>query len=237
MKWLSLIAFLFIAPPAVASGVPDTMEERVKACVICHGPEDKKGRDAYYPRIAGKPEGYLFNQLRNFRDGRRHYRPMALLLEGLPDQYLREMAEYFASLKQAFPPPEPMRASPREVELARRLVNHGDPARNIPACVECHGKDLMGIAPFIPGLLGLPRVYIIAQFGNWQHGGLMRGQTPDCMSEIAKRLTTVEAGAIATWLAAQPVSESLLTSSRTMALPARLAKRCGSIIPQSGESR
>jgi cytochrome c553 len=237
MKWLSLIAFLFIAPHAVASEVPNTMEERVKACVICHGPEDKKGRDAYYPRIAGKPDGYLFNQLRNFRDGRRHYRPMALLLEGLPDQYLRHMAEYFASLKQAFPPPEPMRASPREVELARRLVNHGDTARNIPACVECHGKDLMGIAPFIPGLLGLPRVYIIAQFGNWQHGGLMRGQTPDCMSEIAKKLTTEEAGAIATWLAAQPVSESLLTSSRTTALPARLAKQCGSIIPQAGESR
>ena len=88
------------------------MAERVKACVICHGPEDKKGRDAYYPRIAGKPEGYLFNQLRNFRDGRRHYRPMALLLEGLPDRYLRDMAEYFASLKQAFPPPEPMASSP-----------------------------------------------------------------------------------------------------------------------------
>src|SRR5687768_6836642 len=231
----ALIALLLNGSPAVAREIPDTTEERVKACVICHGPEDKKGRDEYYPRIAGKPDGYLFNQLRNFRDGRRHYRPMALLLEGLPDQYLREMAGYFASLKQAFPPPEPTRASPREVELARRLVNHGDPARNIPACVECHGKDLMGIAPFIPGLLGLPRVYIIAQFGNWQHGGLMRGQTPDCMSEIAKRLTTEEAGATATWLAAQPVSESLLMSSRTTALPARLAKRCGSIIPQSGE--
>ena len=30
----------------------------------------------------------LFKQLRNFRDGRRLYRPMAVLLEGLPDQYL-----------------------------------------------------------------------------------------------------------------------------------------------------
>ncbi|HJT50297.1 MAG TPA: cytochrome c4 [Nitrosospira sp.] len=238
MKWLSVIAFLFIAPHGVAAGVPDTMEERVKACVICHGREDKKGRDAYYPRIAGKPDGYLYNQLRNFRDGRRHYRPMALLLEGLPDHYLWEMAEYFASLEQAFPPPEPMNASAAEVELARRLVAHGDPARDIPACVECHGKDLMGIAPFIPGLLGLPRVYIIAQFGNWQHGGLMRGETPDCMSEIAKQLTTGETSALATWLAAQPVSESLLKRpDTTAALPAKLAKRCNSIIPQSEGTR
>ena len=127
MKRLFLIFLLFSAHAVAAAEIPvanapDTMEERVKPCIVCHGPEDKKGRDAYYPRIAGKPEGYLFNQLRNFRDGRRYYQPMALLLEGLPDQYLREMAAYFASLKQAFPPPEPMRASFAEIELARTLV-------------------------------------------------------------------------------------------------------------------
>jgi cytochrome c553 len=239
MKRLVLIIFLFSAGPAIAAELPpvdapDTMAERVKACIACHGLEDKEGRDAYYPRIAGKPEGYLFNQLRNFRDGRRHYQPMALLLENLPDQYLREMAAYFASLKQAFPPPEPMGSSPAEIKLARRLITLGDPARKIPACIECHGKDLMGTAPFIPGLLGLPRVYIIAQFGNWQNGGLMRGQTPDCMSEIAKQLTTDEASAIATWLAAQPVSEALPKRTDPPAvLPDKLAKRCSSIVPQS----
>lgn len=213
---------------------PDTMAERVKACTICHGPEDKEGRDAYYPRIAGKPDGYLFNQLRNFRDGKRHYRPMALLLEGLPDQYLREMAAYFASLQQAFPPPEPMSLSSSEIKLAHRLITQGDAARKIPGCIECHGKDLMGTAPYIPGLLGLPRVYIIAQFGNWQNGGLMRGQTSDCMSEIAKQLSTDEAGAIATWLAAQPVPDALSERPSTIAaLPEKLSRRCSSIVRPS----
>jgi cytochrome c553 len=235
-------------PPVIPSAIipinaPDTMGERVKACTMCHGPEDKEGRDAYYPRIAGKPEGYLFNQLRNFRDGKRHYRPMALLLEGLPDQYLREMAVYFASLQQAFPPPEPMNLSPSEIKLARRLITDGEPARKIPGCVECHGKDLMGTAPYIPGLLGLPRVYIMAQFGNWQNGGLMRGQTPDCMSEIAKQLSTDEAGVIATWLAAQPVPAALLKKPSTVAaLPEKLSRRCSSIVLpsatiQSGTTR
>jgi cytochrome c553 len=239
MTRLFLIVFLFVANSAGAAEInvvnaPDTMEERVKPCIACHGPEDKKGRDAYYPRIAGKPEGYLFNQLRNFRDGKRHYQPMGLLLEGLPDQYLREMAAYFASLKQAFPPPEPMRTSSTEIELARKLVTQGDPTRKIPACVECHGKDLMGTPPFIPGLLGLPRVYIIAQFGNWQHGGLMRGQTSDCMSEIAKQLTVNEASIIAAWLAAQPVSEALTKrEGATAKLPDELARRCASILLQS----
>jgi cytochrome c553 len=93
----------------------------------------------------------------------------------------------------------------------------------------------MGTAPFIPGLLGLPRVYIIAQFGNWQNGGAMRGKTPDCMSEIAKQLTTSEASAIAAWLAARPVSESLSTRANpAAALPDKLAERCSSIVLQSG---
>jgi cytochrome c553 len=240
MRRFALIACLFFAAPALAVDIspvdaPDTIAGRVKACTTCHGPEDKAGRDAYYPRIAGKPEGYLFNQLRNFRDGRRHYQPMAFLLKGLPDEYLREMARYFASLNQAYPPPERLTSSPGEAELARKLIERGDPARKIPACIECHGKDLMGTAPFIPGLLGLPRVYIIAQFGNWQHGALMRGQTPDCMSEIAKQLTTSEVSAIAAWLAAQPVSESLSKRAGQVAtLSPEMARRCSSVVLQPG---
>ena len=117
------------------------MAERMKSCTICHGTEDKAGRDAYYPRIAGKPKGYLFNQLRNFRDGRRYYRPMALLLATASDQYLLEMADYFATLKQPYPAPERIALSPGETRLAEKLIHQGDAARKIPACVECHGKQ------------------------------------------------------------------------------------------------
>lgn len=226
-----LIIFIFAAGFAVAApvDVPDTMGERVKACIACHGPEDRMGRDGYYPRIAGKPEGYLFNQLRNFRDGRRYYRPMALLLADISDPYLREMAAYFSTLKQPYPPPERISSSPDEIKLAQALINRGDPSRKIPACVECHGKDLMGTAPFIPGLLGLPRAYMIAQFGAWRSGGLMRGQTPDCMSKIAKELSAKETNAIAAWLAAQPVPEN---AGPAATLPIEMARRCGSIVQQ-----
>lgn len=228
------MAFMFSAGFAVAGvaiaaapvDVPDTMAERVKACVVCHGPEDRMGRDAYYPRIAGKPEGYIFNQLRNFRDGRRYYRPMTLLLANVSDRYLLEMAAYFSALEQPYPPPERTALSSNESKLAQKLINQGDPSRKIPACVECHGKALMGTAPFIPGLLGLPRVYLIAQFGAWRSGGLLRGQTPDCMSEIAKELTTDETNAIAAWLAAQSVPEKTGAAAN---LPVEMARRCESL--------
>lgn len=233
MSQLLLVIFIFTAGlasgtiSAAAVEVPDTMAERVKSCTVCHGLEDRIGRDAYYPRIAGKPEGYLFNQLRNFRDGRRYYRPMALLLANVTDQYLLEMAAYFSGLKQPYPPPERMASSPTEIQLAQKLINQGDPARKIPACIECHGKELMGTAPFIPGLLGLPRVYIAAQFGAWKNGGLLRGQTADCMSEIAKKLTIEETNVVAAWLAAQPVPEN---TGPVTTLPVEMSRRCGSIV-------
>ena len=235
--WIYIAAFASIPDfvlGAVPVDVPDTMAERMKPCIACHGPEDRMGRYAYYPRIAGKPEGYLFNQLRNFRDERRYYRPMALLLENLSDQYLMEMAHYFSTLKQSYPPPERMLLTPEEIKLARKLVEQGDTARKIPACSECHGKELMGTRPFIPGLLGLPRAYMIAQFGAWRNGGLLRGQTADCMSEIAKQLTPEETNAVAAWLAARPVPANAGSSA---GLSPEMSRRCGSIVERGGAVR
>lgn len=220
------------AAPATPVNVPDTMAERVKPCTVCHGQADRVGKDAYYPRIAGKPEGYLFNQLRDFRDGRRYYRPMTLLLANVSDEYLREMAAYFSGLRQPYPPPEQGISSPTEIRQAQKLVQQGDAARDIPACIECHGKQLMGTAPFIPGLLGLPRIYIAAQFGAWKNGGVMRGQESNCMSDIARQLTIEETNVVAAWLAAQPVPEN---AGPAAVLPPKMAQRCGSIVQRSAD--
>ena len=53
---------------------PDTMAARVLACASCHGAEGEGTSDIYFPRLAGKPAGYLYNQLVAFRDGRRNTR-------------------------------------------------------------------------------------------------------------------------------------------------------------------
>lgn len=223
-----LISLLSIAPVAYAANkVPDTMAERVKACTVCHGDEDKTGRHAYYPRIGGKLQGYLFNQLRNFRDGRRYYQPMAMLLENMSDAYLQEIAHYFSTLQPPFVAAEPIAMQADEVKAAKLLIHSGDAARDIPACSACHGDTLMGVEPLIPGLLGLSRAYLTAQFGSWRNGGLMRGQIADCMVEIAQKLTDGEVNAIAKWLASQPVSGK---PSSIAALSSDLTHRCSSIL-------
>ena len=81
------------------------MAQRAVACTTCHGKEGRATNEGYFPRIAGKPAGYLYNQLVNFRDGRRHYALMTYLVEHLTDPFLYEMAEYFAGLDLAYPPP------------------------------------------------------------------------------------------------------------------------------------
>jgi cytochrome c553 len=183
---------------------PDTMAERVAACVACHGAEGRATTDGYYPRIAGKPAGYLFNQLVNFRDGRRDNATMRYLVSNLPDAYLREIAEHFSAQNPPYAPPQPAAASPAVLERGRRLATAGDPAKNLPACAACHGSALTGTAPAIPGLIGLPRDYLNAQFGAWSNKA-RRAQSPDCMAQIAGRLSADDLGAVTAFLAAQPV--------------------------------
>lgn len=228
-----ILIFLCITDMANANGnaVLDSMDERVKACTICHSAEDKVGRDAYYPRIAGKPQGYIFNQLRNFRDGRRYYQPMVILLENMSDEYLREIAQYFSSLQLPYPDPEQIKMQPEEIKLARHLIYSGYPKRNIPACSACHGDILMGVEPAIPGLVGLSRAYITAQLGGWRNGGIMRAQASDCMSEIAKQLTESEVNIVAKWLANQSVYGK---PSSFDVLSSELVDRCSRTILENG---
>ena len=99
------------APAPVASVSAASMASRVLACTACHGKEGRATQEGYFPRIAGKPAGYLANQLLNFREGRRSYPQMTYLLEHLTDDYLREMAAHFAALELPYsPPPAPHRA-------------------------------------------------------------------------------------------------------------------------------
>ena len=89
----------------------------------------------------------------------------------------------------------------------------------------------MGVEPYIPGLLGLPHAYLAAQFGGWRNGGIMRGQVPDCMSEIAKKLTQEEVNTLTLWLPTRPVSGE---PAEANVLTPELAKRCKTILSGEG---
>jgi cytochrome c553 len=213
-------ATLAIAAPKVE----DSMAQRVLACTGCHGPQGRAASDGYYPRVAGKPAGYLYNQLLSFRDGRRNYALMSNLLAPLSDAYLREIAQHFASLELPYAPPQRATADASELSRGETLVRRGDAALRIPACVSCHGEALMGVAPAIPALIGMPRDYLNAQLGAWRTG-VRRATAPDCMAQTARRLLPQDIGALSQWLAAQPVPA---LTKPAASLPAPLPVPCGS---------
>lgn len=209
-----------------APAFEDSIAQRTLACTGCHGAQGRAAPDGYYPRIAGKPAGYLLNQLRNFRDGRRHYALMAGLVDPLSDAYLQEIANYFAGLELPYPPPQPVALGDTEKKRGELLVTQGDVARGIPACVSCHGQKLTGVVPHVPGLLGLPRDYVNAQLGAWKTGQ-RRAHAPDCMAHIAQQLGPDEVSAITGWLAAQALPTDTHPAA---AVPVRaaMAPACGS---------
>jgi len=187
-----------------AHTVPDTIAQRMQACTPCHGREGRASPVGYLPRLAGKPAGYLFNQLVNFRDGRRYGAAMSYLVEQLSDDYLREIAEHFAALDVPYPPPPATTEREGVLRRGEVLATRGDFDLRLPACTQCHGYALTGAQPAIPGLLGLPADYVVGQLGAWKTDN-RRATAPDCMAFIAKRLSSEDVRAVAVWLASRPV--------------------------------
>lgn len=226
---LIVVASLFVCLTGRATaqsrpGAADTVAQRTLACAACHGKEGRATRDGYFPRIAGKPAGYLYNQLLNFREGRRRYPQMTYMVAHLSDAYLMEMAEHFASLDLPYPPAQTASASADMLARGRTLVLDGDRARKLPACTACHSEKLTGMQPTIPGLLGLSRDYLNAQFGAWR-SGMRHAAAPDCMADISRKLTPEDIGAVSAWLASQPLPANMKAQPSTST---KLPMRCGS---------
>jgi cytochrome c553 len=206
MRSLLLFSVLLVLGQSAFADNLDTIEQRVKPCTSCHGNEGRATREGYYPRIAGKPAGYLFNQLLNFREDRRHYSMMTYMTQWQSDTYLHELADYFAGLKVPYSPPQPTQNTPAVLERGKQLVTEGDPSLKIPACSSCHGTKLLGVAPAVPGLLGVSQDYLTAQLGAWRMG-VRAAAGPDCMGELVKRMKPDDLNAAAAWLASQTVPE------------------------------
>lgn len=197
----------------------DSMEARMQGCVTCHGQSGEGTNNDYFPRIAGKPAGYLFNQLVAFRDGTRRYPPMNYLVAYMPDNYLREIAEHFSKLRPTFDTSSASAAAPGDTGRGQAIATAGDPAKQVPACIACHGAGLTGVNPGIPGLVGLRPAYIAGQLTRWRVGARTATE-PDCMKRIASRLSESDVADVAAWLGMQqPPADPSPASSGSIRMP------------------
>ena len=230
LHWLIAVILMWLTA-TTASAAPsfkDDMAQRTLACTACHGPQGRAAPDGYYPRLAGKPAGYLYNQLINFRDGKRHYALMTQLIAPLTDTYLMEIAQHFASLELPYPSPSQTMASATLLARGKQLVLSGEPARGIPACVQCHGSAMTGVIPNVPGLLGLPRDYLNAQLGAWK-ADKRRAHAPDCMKAVVALLSDDDINAASSYLVMQALPANTKPALSAPPLTAgQAAINCGS---------
>ncbi|WP_233171999.1 c-type cytochrome [Dyella sp. ASV21] len=189
------------AQAAVHPVIPDTLQQRIAACTACHGAHGEGTPESgFFPRLAGKPAGYLARQLKDFQDGLRKYAPMEYTVRQLSPEYLQEIADYFAAQEVPYVHSPMPRLAPGALKRGEQLVTQGDPARQIPPCSACHGTQLTGVQPDIPGLVGLPYDYISSQLGSWRTK-TRATVSPDCMALIANRLSDSDISAVSAWLA------------------------------------
>jgi cytochrome c553 len=228
---VATLMLMLSARAAYTATVPDTIAQRMMACSTCHGVDGRASSNGFYPRIAGKPEDYLFNQLRHFKYGQRQYPAMTFLLDNLSEEYLREIAHYYAQQNPPYPPPAPVTASTQVLARGKLLALEGDAKKNIPACISCHGARLTGVTPAVPGLVGLPRDYLNAQFGSWRSGS-RKAAAPDCMQQITAKLSLEDINAVSSWIAAQAVPTNSKPDTSFSAAP---PLTCGSITHQEAK--
>ena len=235
------LVILVLARPAAAARGPAGAGRRHawrSACKPARPATARKGapRNAgYFPRIAGKPAGYLYNQLLNFRDGRRRNAAMSHLVQHLSDAYLREIA---ALLRRARPalPAAPAAPTPRAGAAAarrgagaagRRGARHSG-LRAMPR----RAADRRAARRF-RGCWACRATTSSAQLGAWRTGQ-RKALAPDCMAEIVGRLTPRTSAPWRSWLAAQPLPAGTQAAGRRRA---PLPLPCGSAASDERDDR
>ena len=92
----SLLSLTSAAPLASAA---DIAAGKIKsaACAVCHG---QLGLSAIpnAPSLAGQPEIYLTEQLKNYRSGKRQHEVMGVIAKPLSDQDIDNLSAWYASL-------------------------------------------------------------------------------------------------------------------------------------------
>ena len=195
-------------PAVPAFAKVDSMEARVQGCVTCHGQSGQGTNNGYFPRIAGKPAGYLYNQLVAFRDGTRQI-PADELPRRVPARHLP--ARDGGALRQAAAAVSPRttaaRSMPATLARGQALVDRRRPAegrsrRASPATA----RASPAWSPASRAWSGCGRPTSSAQLTRWRVGERHAAE-PDCMKRIATRLSDTDITAVAAWLASQDAAD------------------------------
>jgi cytochrome c553 len=164
-----------------------------EVCIACHG-ETGVSSVPDYPHLAGQSGAAIYKQLYDYRTGSRAHPQMTDIAKALEETAIADVAAYYAGQPKRNPDLATLAESPAAIV---RLVELGDPARNIPPCASCHRPGSGGPIE-TPILAEQGRDYIIAQLKLYASGE-RRNDVYARMRTIAGKLTPAEIEGLATY--------------------------------------
>ena len=181
-----------------SSGKDDLAFGAVHVCTSCHGMEGRSVSPTF-PNLAGQQKEYLVTQLKSFRDKSRadpHARTyMFGMAAKLDDQTIDALAGYFSSRS----PAPPTQGDPAKIAAGQKIFGSGIDARDVPACVGCHGANAEGDGA-IPRLASQHPDYLENQLEAFQ----TMARANETMHENSKNLSAAEVGEVDAFLASLP---------------------------------
>jgi cytochrome c553 len=164
MSWIGALVAVMLAPLAHAAGSAEAGATKAATCVACHGASGNSTNPAW-PSLAGQNAAYVKAQLKYWHDKTR-VDPSGIMpsqAANLSAQDMDDLAAYFA-----LQVPTGGEADPTYWQAGEKLYRGGDPSRNIPACMACHGPVARGVpASGYPELRGQHSVYVLAQLQQY----------------------------------------------------------------------
>jgi cytochrome c553 len=166
-----------------------------KQCDRCHG-SGGVSDDPDTPHLAAQSAAYTLKQLGDYKTRTRDDKNMYKRARKLDEQQMTDIALWYQS--QSLPELNPLALQDLE---APQLVSEGDPARAIPPCELCHGKDGKTVAGEIPVLAGQQFDYLLSTMEYFRDGS--RSNDPGgAVQIIIRKLSDVEIEALARYYAA-----------------------------------
>jgi cytochrome c553 len=200
--WLSATAMPAVAQDAATIAAQGN-SKGTAPCQACHTANGAGMEAAGFPRLAGLDAAYLLRQLDAFADGSRDNPVMKLQAGALSEAEREALARYFSRLPAAAPAGAPVAPVADPDHLGETLALHGRWSRQLPACVQCHGPQGVGVGANFPPLVGQPASYLVAQLKAFRQG--RRHNDPmGLMRKIGQSLDDRDIDAVSHWFAAQP---------------------------------
>jgi cytochrome c553 len=165
----------------------------LEVCSSCHG-ENGVSISPDFPHLAGQSGAAIYKQLHDYRTGSRTHELMTDLAKALEEPVIADVAAYYAAQRQRRPNPATLAESPEPIV---RLVELGDPERNIPPCAACHRQGSGGPVE-TPILAEQQSEYLVQQMQMYA-SGQRRNDVYARMRTIAAKLTPAEIRGLAAY--------------------------------------